>query len=85
MTFENPTDLPSVAGVYALSTYPPEIVRRLRAGRIVVVSDTKSDPATAPFYVAVFEPLFVQSFVTVPLLRRGHSVAALGAAPTIAQ
>jgi PAS domain S-box-containing protein len=78
--YRDPADLPSATGVYPLSAYPPEVMRCLSAGHVVVVSDTLTDPSTAPFHVSAYEPLSVRAFVAVPLSRRGRWVSALGAA-----
>ena len=78
--YRNPITLPSATGVYPLSAYPPEMVRWLSEGRVLMISDTLSDPTTAPLYTSAFEPLSVRALLAVPLLRRGRWVWALGAA-----
>ncbi|MBA4065218.1 MAG: hypothetical protein C0501_16195 [Isosphaera sp.] len=71
--------LPSVAGEYRVSDYPPEHVADLRAGRVVVSEDTRADPRTAARYATAYEPLHLRAVVAVPLTRGGRVVACLGA------
>jgi PAS domain S-box-containing protein len=67
----------SMAGVYPLSAFDPEILAWLRAGHALTVSDTMSHPLTAATYEAGFAPFDIRAFIVVPLLRDGRWVSNL--------
>jgi PAS domain S-box-containing protein len=70
-------ELPSMAGDYVVSTWPTEIQAAHRAGRPIRIGDAASDPGIGPLYAAVYQPLGVRAFASVPLLRDGELVLAL--------
>ncbi|MHB8575332.1 MAG: PAS domain S-box protein [Dehalococcoidia bacterium] len=71
-------DTPSSEGVYLLSAFgPPGFLAELRAGRVVVIEDAKTDPRLASVYETTYAPLNIRGFVVVPLLRGNDWVAAL--------
>ena len=60
-------DVPGLVGVYRLADFvEAEFIRAARAGDIIVVHDTVTDPRTDP---AKFTALKIQSFICVPLIR----------------
>jgi len=69
--------VPSMAGELPLSTFSPEMLATMQAGRTVVNQDTQLDPRTAPFYSAGYAPFAMRAYVTVPLLRNGRWAATL--------
>ena len=73
-------DLPSVAGEYRISDYPTFTVADLRAGRMLIATDTQTDPRSADFYAAAYAPVGIRAHVVAPLMRDGHWVASLTAA-----
>ncbi|MDX2243705.1 MAG: PAS domain-containing protein [Leptolyngbyaceae cyanobacterium bins.302] len=71
-------ELPSLVGNHSISTFPPEVITALQAGRAVNVPDAMTDPITAALYATRYQPLDIRSFVVVPLLREGQWVSAIG-------
>ena len=63
-------DVPGLVGVYPLSEFvEPEFIRAARAGNIIVVRDTVTDPRTEP---TKFTALKIASFICAPLIRDGQ-------------
>ncbi len=62
-------DVPGLVGVYALSDFVgPQFIQQARAGEVIVVRDTVTDPRTdAP----TFASLKISSFVCAPLILDG--------------
>ncbi|MEN9937602.1 MAG: hypothetical protein RLZZ387_4181 [Chloroflexota bacterium] len=69
--------LPTLAGDHPLSAFPPLVLAVLRAGRGVTCNDTAADARTAPYFEAVYRPIAMRAFVTVPLRRSGRWVGSL--------
>ncbi|MEW6441423.1 MAG: PAS domain S-box protein [bacterium] len=64
--------LPSAAGTHTLALFSPEMMVQIRAGRTIVNCDARHDPRTATRYEAVYRPLGLDAYVTVPLFREGR-------------
>ena len=63
-------EVPGLVGVYRLADFVgEEFIRTARAGEIIVVRDTVTDPRTEP---AKFTALKIASFICVPLIRDGQ-------------
>jgi PAS domain S-box-containing protein len=75
--YRMPADQASITGEHPISAYPPDLVAVLRAGQCAAVQDTASDPLTAAYHSAGFQPLGARAFVCVPLLREGGWLLAL--------
>jgi PAS domain S-box-containing protein len=70
--------LPSLAGqTYRLDDFSPAIGNALRAGEVVMSTDTSTDPRTAGFSDS-YQMTGIRSFLAVPLVKGGHLVAFLG-------
>ncbi|HEX4924170.1 MAG TPA: PAS domain S-box protein [Bdellovibrionales bacterium] len=63
-------------GEFDLGAFGPEMVESWRAGRVVRVDNVHTDSRTRT-HARAHSSLGIESFVTVPLLRHGHVVAAL--------
>jgi len=63
--------LASIAGRHRMDDFGPEIIREMRAGRPVVVSDVRADPRTAGA-AAAFEALGARSVMAVPLIKQSR-------------
>ncbi|HKU43826.1 MAG TPA: PAS domain S-box protein, partial [Polyangiales bacterium] len=66
---------PSRAGVYRIDDLTPGVRRELEAGRVLTISDLRSDLRTADTYAERFEPLGVRAMAAVPLMRKGRWAA----------
>ncbi|WP_250475422.1 ATP-binding protein [Caballeronia sp. GAFFF1] len=70
--------LPSLAGtVFALDDFGLAIIDSLRAGEVVSVSDSGTDPRTVDFANS-YGLTGIRSFIAVPLIKAGRLVAFLG-------
>ncbi len=67
----------SIAGDHRMSAFTPEVLAVMRAGQVLVVDDTKTDPRSAEHYTGSYEPIGVRAHVIVPLLREGHWISNL--------
>ena len=62
-------DVPGLVGVYALSDFVgPQFIQQARAGEVIVVRDTVTDPRTD---AATFASLKIASFICAPLILDG--------------
>ena len=68
----------SIAGRLDLDDYDPALLENFRAGRTVVAPDPSSDAALTAERLAAFEAAQVRAHVSVPLVKDGRLVAALG-------
>lgn len=68
--------VPSMAGVYQLSSFSPAVVEAGKAGEIVTINDVAADQRTAA-YVDAYHALNVGGMVGAPLLRDGKLVCGL--------
>ena len=63
-------DVPGLVGAYPLADFVgPEFILAARAGEVIVVHDTHTDPRTDPEHFAVLK---IASFICVPLIRDGQ-------------
>src|SRR5215213_8250884 len=69
----------SVAGEHRLSHYSSLTSDEMRAGKIVVNYDSKTDPRTAADYKRSYEATGERAYIAVPLMREGRWVASLWA------
>src|SRR5215213_10073061 len=69
----------SVAGEHRLSHYSSLTSDEMRAGKIVVNYDSKTDPRTAADYKRSYEATGGRAYIAVPLMREGRWVASLWA------
>lgn len=60
-----------------LSRFSPDSIALLEAGKTLVNEDTQHNPRTAEFYEKGYQPLGMNAFVGVPLLREGRWTAGL--------
>ena len=67
-----------IAGRLDLDEYDPALLERFREGRTVIVPDLQDDPALSADGLAAFEAAQVRAHVSVPLVKDGRLVAALG-------
>lgn len=74
------TDAPSIAGAGPLDNFGAEAKAWVLAGRIIVTTDTMTDPRTRDRYETAYLPLRMRSTVAVPLMRSGVCVGALAVA-----
>ncbi|PYR45176.1 MAG: hypothetical protein DMF89_25840 [Acidobacteria bacterium] len=70
-------DLPSIAGTYPLSSVPEITLAEARAGRVVMVNSTSTDPRTAEQFTATYRPIGVAASLSVPFLRHGRLASTL--------
>jgi PAS domain S-box-containing protein len=70
-------DMPTVAGEFRLSDYSPITRAELEAGRTLINCDSQTNPRTAAWYTATYEPAGERAYIGVPLLREGRWVATL--------
>ena len=68
----------SIAGRLDLDDYDPALLEHFREGRTVVVPDMLDDAVMAADGLAAFEAAQVRAHVSVPLVKDGRLVAALG-------
>jgi len=68
----------SIAGRLDLDDYDPTLLEHFRAGRTVVAPDLSNDAALTADRLAAFEAAQVRAHVSVPLVKDGRLVAALG-------
>ena len=68
----------SIAGRLDLDDYDPALLEHFRAGRTVVAPDLSNDAALTADRLAAFEAAQVRAHVSVPLVKDGRLVAALG-------
>jgi PAS domain S-box-containing protein len=68
----------SIAGRLDLDDYDPALLEHFRVGRAVVVPDLLDDPALTADGLAAFEAAQIRAHVSVPLVKDGRLVAALG-------
>ncbi|MDP9440094.1 MAG: PAS domain S-box protein, partial [Actinomycetota bacterium] len=68
----------SIAGRLDLDDYDPALLKHFREGRTVVVPDFADDAALMADGLAAFEAAQVRAHVSVPLVKDGRLVAALG-------
>lgn len=70
--------LPSLAGMrFALDDFGPAIIDPLRAGQVVTVNDSGTDPRTVEFANS-YTLTGIRAFIAVPLIKAGRLVAFLG-------
>jgi two-component sensor histidine kinase/PAS domain-containing protein len=74
------TDAPSIAGTSPLDTFGTDAKEWILAGRIIVTTDTMTDPRTKDRYESAYAPLRMRATAAVPLLRSGVCVGALAVA-----
>lgn len=67
----------SVAGRHKISDYSPVTSAEMKAGKIVVNEDSKTDPRTAADYEKTYAPSGERAYVAVPLMRENRWVASL--------
>jgi PAS domain S-box-containing protein len=67
--------LPLTDAARALAACPENVVATLRAGQVVVISDTAEDRRTRAADLSVFSPLGARAAICVPLLNEGLWVA----------
>jgi PAS domain S-box-containing protein len=75
--------VPSIAGSYTLDSFGEETRAWLLAGRIVVTTDTCTDPRTRDRYASAYEPIRVRASVAVPTLRDGICVGAVSVTSSV--
>ncbi len=63
--------VPSHAGIYTFSAFGRQRTDDLKAGKTILIENTKTDPRTADAYESRFAPLEVRAVLTVPLLQEG--------------
>jgi PAS domain S-box-containing protein len=69
--------LVSNVGVYRIADFIlPELQASLSAGNLVAIDDVTTNPFTAP-YAAIYQPLGVGAFVSIPCMEEGRWVATL--------
>jgi len=68
----------SIAGRLDLDDYDPALLENFQAGRTVVAPDLSNDAALTAERLATFEAAQVRAHVSVPLVKNGRLVAALG-------
>jgi PAS domain S-box-containing protein len=66
----------SVAGRHRMDNFGPEIIRELRAGRMMWVDDVSDDPRVGPSSAA-FAAINTRSVLAAPLFKEGRFVAML--------
>jgi len=69
--------VPSARGAHSLEGLSPDLLRFLSGGRMLVVEDMATHPATAPYYMTRMPPLDSRSMLLVPLLAGGRLRALL--------
>ncbi len=69
----------SVSGEHRLSDYSSSTSDEMRAGKIVINYDAKTDPRTALDYTRSYEATGERAYIAVPLMREGRWVASLWA------
>ncbi len=67
-------DLPSVTGTFPIDAFGAETRDWLDAGRIVITTDTMTDPRTRSFYDTAYGPVGARATVMVPLMQAGSCV-----------
>lgn len=66
----------SIAGVHHLEDFGPEVIRWLKSGRTLVISDVTADPRTSgPTETAAYRGIEAASLLCVPLVKAGRLVA----------
>jgi PAS domain S-box-containing protein len=70
-------DLPPLEGQVPMSSFSPDGIADLAAGRAVRYQDTRTDPRTAAQHASWYGPAGIGSAVLMPLLRDGRLVAVL--------
>ena len=70
-------DVPSWAGLYPLSSFGAEVIADLKRGKIVAVTDTMTDPRTAPHYQSTYIPTQIRAYLAIPLMENGQWVSTL--------
>lgn len=60
-----------------LTALPAGLYAEHRSGRVLSISDTKTDPRTRDAFEATFAPFGIRSYVSAPLMRDGLRVAGL--------
>jgi PAS domain S-box-containing protein len=68
----------SIAGRLDLDDYDPSLLENFRAGRTVVAPDLSNEATLTAERLAAFEAAQVRAHVSVPLVKDGRLVAALG-------
>lgn len=69
---------PSVAGRHPLIAYGVQAIDELKAGRVLLLEDTQSDPRTMVREIArAYEAVSVRAAIVVPLIKAGKLAAAL--------
>jgi two-component sensor histidine kinase/GAF domain-containing protein len=71
---------PSLAGTVPLDAFGPQTREWLLAGRIVVTSDTRTDPRTSHRYQTAYEPIAVRATLAVPMMQGDRCVGCVSAA-----
>ncbi|MET0592279.1 MAG: histidine kinase dimerization/phosphoacceptor domain -containing protein [Polyangiaceae bacterium] len=72
------TDEKSMSGKsIPLTGLPAGLYADHQSGRVLSMSDAKTDPRTAAAFEATFSPLGIRSYISAPLMRDGAWVAAL--------
>ena len=66
---------PSAAGLHALEDYGTATRADLKAGRIIRIDDTATNPATGPQTSQAFAQIGTRAFINVPLVKDGRFVA----------
>ncbi|HKP55512.1 MAG TPA: PAS domain S-box protein [Polyangiales bacterium] len=66
---------PSRLGVYKVTDLTPSVRRELEVGRVLSISDLRTDLRTADVYAERFEPLGIRAMAAVPLMRKGRWAA----------
>jgi PAS domain S-box-containing protein len=66
---------PSRRGVYKISDITPGVRRELEVGRVLSISDLRTDLRTYDMYADRFEPLGIRAMAAVPLMRKGSWAA----------
>ena len=77
-------DVPSVVGRYHFDQFGPEYSRLMHAGEPYVVSDSESDPRSAPA-VEAYRATQIRSMIGVPLKKDGRLVAVMAVHQNIAR
>ncbi|MDB4976718.1 MAG: hypothetical protein JWN48_5059 [Myxococcaceae bacterium] len=70
-------ELSSVVGKRPLTSFNPQSLAELSAGRSVINNDTSTDPRTAQLFESTYRPLGVFANVAMPLLENGQWRATL--------
>ena len=75
-------DRPPISGSFPLSSFGPEMVADLTAGRTVLLPDTSQDPRTRQTFDTQYQPLQVRAFIAAPVIKDGVLVRVLSVSVT---